>query len=441
MSCVVRDGIIDDTSPGVGRLVADYHYQDPGGNGPFPPQGDRTVAEYAQASTRRRGFLPDAIMNAFFLAATSVGLETDVDIDTHGLIGHSCRRFTEKGGSLSTGKMLTWSLFPRQKCVTGFRHDEHPTDPGADTDTIPYLGTLGEGTTARTKHIFYKTHPPGTSPRSWSGQLKRTTNKKLSMSQRKVKDDVLIRSGQLATTASDCRMYGSEKAKSNPFVIGTKNLKLEAIRTTSHKSHLHTISCKISKTALPEETAAVKALTSMKAAQFENCMDNRFGDVGSGILSDTKIVSFQQWPDPENSADISDFGDSEVDRLKSHFKPILISSGVDVDLIADQWTVIKSCLYKEPQTLEKITWAKVNRMLRETCPDFLDLVDLVLCIPASTGDCERGFNVMKMVKSDWQSSLKCETLSDLLFVHLSSPSIKDFDPSTAVEMWHDSSIR
>ncbi len=118
-----------------------------------------------------------------------------------------------------------------------------------------------------------------------------------------------------------------------------------------------------------------------------------------------------------------------MDRLTSHFKPILISSGVDVDLIADQWTIIKSCLYKEPQTLEKITWAEVNRMLRETCPDFLDLVDLVLCMPASTADCERGFNVMKMVKSD------------LLFVHLSSPSIKDFDPSTAVEMWHASSIR
>ncbi|ROI96431.1 Zinc finger protein 862 [Anabarilius grahami] len=172
--------------------------------------------------------------------------------------------------------------------------------------------------------------------------------------------------------------------------------------------------------------------------KLSDSMDNRFGDVGSGILSDTKIVSFQQWPDPENSAD---FGDSEVDRLTSHFKPILISSGVDVDLIADQWTIIKSCLYKEPQTLEKITWAEVNRMLRETCPDFLDLVDLVLCMPASTAHCERGFNVMKMVKSDWRSSLKCETLSDLLFVHLSSPSIKDFDPSTAVEMCHASSIR
>ncbi len=39
---------------------------------------------------------------------------------------------------------------------------------------------------------------------------------------------------------SDCRMYGSEKAKSNPFVIGTKNFKLEAIKDhESSKSHLH----------------------------------------------------------------------------------------------------------------------------------------------------------------------------------------------------------
>jgi len=36
--------------------------------------------------------------------------------------------------------------------------------------------------------------------------------------------------------------------------------------------------------------------------KLSESMDNRFGDVGSGILCDTKIVSFQQWPDPKNSA-------------------------------------------------------------------------------------------------------------------------------------------
>lgn len=74
----------------------------------------------------------------------------------------------------------------------------------------------------------------------------------------------------------DCRMYGSEKAKSNQFVIGTKNLKLEAIRDhESSKSHLHTISCKVGKTALPEQTAAVKALTSMKVGEDETPVSER----------------------------------------------------------------------------------------------------------------------------------------------------------------------
>ncbi len=39
---------------------------------------------------------------------------------------------------------------------------------------------------------------------------------------------------------SDCRMYGSEKAKSNPFVIGTKNLKLEAIKDHDHQKATYT---------------------------------------------------------------------------------------------------------------------------------------------------------------------------------------------------------
>lgn len=98
-------------------------------------------------------------------------------------------------------------------------------------------------------------------------------------SKNKNKKDVSILSGKwkgmatgCCTTSQQrsctyCRMYGSEKARSNPFVIGTKNLKLEAIKDhESSKSHLHTLSCKVGKTAPPEQTAAVMALTSMKTA-------------------------------------------------------------------------------------------------------------------------------------------------------------------------------
>lgn len=36
--------------------------------------------------------------------------------------------------------------------------------------------------------------------------------------------------------------------------------------------------------------------------KLSESMDNRFSDVGSRILSNTKIMMFQQWPDPENTA-------------------------------------------------------------------------------------------------------------------------------------------
>lgn len=83
----------------------------------------------------------------------------------------------------------------------------------------------------------------------------------------------------------------------------------------------------------------------------------------------------------------------------------------------------------------------MNRMLRHRCPDVLDLVDALLTIPATTADCERGFSVMKQVKSDWRSCLKGETPSDFLKTQLCSPDIKDFDPIKAIDIWHADSLR
>ncbi|KAK0140097.1 Zinc finger protein 862 [Merluccius polli] len=138
-----------------------------------------------------------------------------------------------------------------------------------------------------------------------------------------------------------------------------------------------------------------------------------------------------------------DFGDGEINKLISHLRPLLLSAGVDVELIPDQWTILKSELYTagfSQGTFEK-TWPTVNRMLRHRCPDVLDLFDALLTIPATTADCERGFSVMNQVKSDWRSRLKGETLSDLLKTQLCSPDIKDFDPTKAIDIWHADSLR
>lgn len=138
-----------------------------------------------------------------------------------------------------------------------------------------------------------------------------------------------------------------------------------------------------------------------------------------------------------------DFGDTEVETLVNHFRPVLETSGIHAENVMDQWTVLKSLMYQEPQFLSHphLSWATVNRTHQHSCPDLLAVIDLVLSLPASTADCERGFSTMNMVKSDWRSSLLSDTLSDLLIIHLCSPEIKDFDPSTAVMLWHKNSVR
>lgn len=94
-----------------------------------------------------------------------------------------------------------------------------------------------------------------------------------------------------------------------------------------------------------------------------------------------------------------DFGEIEVDALCTHFQPVLNSSGVCVELIPDQWLILKTKIYAEQENLQSLSWSEVNRKHGELCPDVLDLMDLVMSIPVSTADCERGFNTMKQVKS------------------------------------------
>ena len=65
----------------------------------------------------------------------------------------------------------------------------------------------------------------------------------------------------------------------------------------------------------------------------------------------------------------------------------------------------------------------------------LQLVDLLLCLPASSADCERGFSLAKVIKSDWRSRLRDTAVTNLMAIQLHSPDIMDFDPIPAIHRW------
>eukprot|EP00064_Thunnus_orientalis_P020446 superscaffoldBa00005623_g20581 len=53
----------------------------------------------------------------------------------------------------------------------------------------------------------------------------------------------------------------------------------------------------------------------------------------------------------------------------NHFKPVLEMSGIHVERIPDQWTVLKALMNQEPQSLQKMFWFSVNRTHQHSCPD------------------------------------------------------------------------
>ena len=91
------------------------------------------------------------------------------------------------------------------------------------------------------------------------------------------------------------------------------------------------------------------------------------------------------------------------------------------------------------------TWAGTNRCSTQyfnlagyqhclplTCPLILSVFNIILSIPATSHDYERGFSTMRQVKTDWRSILHIITLNDCMRISLEGPSIATFDPTDAI---------
>ena len=55
---------------------------------------------------------------------------------------------------------------------------------------------------------------------------------------------------------------------------------------------------------------------------------------------------------------------------------------------------------------------------QNSCPNVLQLVDLLLSLPDSSADCERGFSLSKVIKSDWRSRLRDTAVTNLMAIQL-----------------------
>ena len=101
----------------------------------------------------------------------------------------------------------------------------------------------------------------------------------------------------------------------------------------------------------------------------------------------------------------------------------------------------KSFNFRYKTEVQGLKWSNVTSDFISDCPKVIKVVSLVLTLPASSAENERGFSLMKRIKTDIRASMTSETLSDLMSVHLLTPDVGDYDPTGAVHAWLTKSRR
>uniref|UniRef100_A0A8B9DQ31 Sperm flagellar 2 n=1 Tax=Anser cygnoides TaxID=8845 RepID=A0A8B9DQ31_ANSCY len=161
---------------------------------------------------------------------------------------------------------------------------------------------------------------------------------------------------------------------------------------------------------------------------------NCFCDASKDVLRATTIGSFKLWPDKMRE----EFGEKEVSVLTKHYEVVLEAASVKINEVETEWSMLKLELYNRFQNIQTLTWDLVNSDYSKKYPNILTLVDLILTLPASSAETERGFSQMKFTMMHLHSKLVSESVTDLMIIQMNSPDIQKFDPKKAIRLWNSS---
>ncbi len=192
-----------------------------------------------------------------------------------------------------------------------------------------------------------------------------------------------------------------------------------------------------------------QALADLK--RLDKTMRDRLAWTDVKILRSILVfLDTQSWCCPvtntSNNSESEDEGDvvmaevlSAVEYITSTFRDPLEAKGIDLlslrDETEDMVEYARKYLSLDQEGYRKI-WYKLH-----VCPNasrwqnVLLLCELGFSLPFSNGRVERIFSSLKLIKTDRRTRLQSSTLSDLLEILVQGPSLQNFSPKQAVDLW------
>ncbi|CAH1253071.1 ZNF862 [Branchiostoma lanceolatum] len=169
-------------------------------------------------------------------------------------------------------------------------------------------------------------------------------------------------------------------------------------------------------------------------------LDGRFKDtfLNNDVINSALAFDPSTWP-PTAEA-LASYGEEEISTIFQHYKVPLEKAGHSLDNCLIQWGELKVVVRRKlsfgPMKFLDV-WQHViqEHSQSDRFNDILALAKIILLLPVSTAECERGFSLMKRVKSDWRNRLRADTLTGLMDITLSDQQVETFSPTDAMARW------
>lgn len=109
----------------------------------------------------------------------------------------------------------------------------------------------------------------------------------------------------------------------------------------------------------------------------------------------------------------------------------------DVEIIHDEYHGIKSLIQTVQKKYPDNVLSQLAKVLHDEtgCDNIKQMLSTYLVVPQSTADCERGFSVLKLIKTHLRNRLCSANLNNAMLIGIEGPTITEMDFDQAINLF------